>query len=404
MTRARLAIAAMWLLAGSYAAFVGWTLADGYRSAADGKMPTYTDYTPTYAASILVREIPAENLYRPKYMAEAGRRAAVAAYPGITAEQARGVGFAPWMYPPTFILLIAPLAGMPYLLSWFVWIGLTAVPYLAAMRRILPAPLAWPSALAAPPVFFNVIYGQTGFLTGGLIGLGLALLATHPLVAGTLIGLASFKPHFGILIPIALAAGGYWRTFAAASVTVLATIAASVVAYGDDPWFAFIGTALFHLEGFAAGAYNLVPMATVLAALKMAGLPLATAWTAQYATAALMAALVAWAWWRGRRHPDTLGLQSAILCTATPLTIPMTYLYDLVLLVPAAAWIWADMATRRNAGRGEQTVLFTAVAALLGVKYVAAAAGVQTGPLLVATLLFLAARRFRAAVGAKHPA
>ncbi|HJV25436.1 MAG TPA: glycosyltransferase family 87 protein [Aromatoleum sp.] len=402
MEKSHLAVTALWMVAAAYAVFIGWTLVSGYRAATRGEMPLYTDYTPTYAASILVSEIPAENLYRPKYMAEAGRRAAVAAYPGITPEQARGVGFAPWMYPPTFILLVAPLAAMPYLLSWFAWIGLTAVPYLAAMRRILPSALAWPFALAAPPVFFNVMYGQTGFLTGGLIGLGLTLLAAHPLVAGILIGLASVKPHFGILVPIALAAGGHWRTFAAASITVLSTVAASAIAFGDDPWFAFIGTSLFHLEGFGAGAYNFIPMTTVLATLRMAGLPLHAAWDAQYASATLMVAIVAWVWWRGRRRADTLGLQSAILCTATPLAIPMTYLYDLVLLVPAAGWIWADM-MQRGAGRDEKLILLIAMAALLAVKYVAATFGLQTGALFTAALLFLALRRFRATIDARHP-
>jgi hypothetical protein len=118
-----------------------------------------------------------------------------------------------------FIFAVAPLAYLPYLPSYLLW-------------------------LAAPPVFFNVMYGQTGFLTGGLIGLGLVLLGRRPILAGILVGLASVKPHFGVLIPLALIAGGYWRVFAAV---------------------------------------------------------------------ATMAAIVVWAWWRGRQRPDTLGLQAAIV-------------------------------------------------------------------------------------------
>lgn len=75
-------VAALWVVAVSYAVFVGWTLAAGYHAAARGDMPLYTDYTPTYAASMLVRDSPVENLYLPKMMAETGRRAAYAAYGG----------------------------------------------------------------------------------------------------------------------------------------------------------------------------------------------------------------------------------------------------------------------------------------------------------------------------------
>lgn len=387
----------LWLVAGSYALFIGWTLAGGYRAAARGEMPLYTDHTPRYAASLLVREIPAENLYRPRAMAEAERRTAHVMYDDISDWQAGGVGFAPWLYPPTFILVIAPLAYLPYLLSWVVWLAATAIPYLAAIRRILPAPLAWPFALAAPPAFFNTMYGQTGFLIAGLIGLGLALLDRRPLWAGLLIGLASVKPHFGVLIPLALIAGGHWRTFVAATLTVIGTVIASVLAYGDDPWFGFIGTTLFNLGGFAAGAYNFHAMTTVLSSLRLAGFAQETAWLAQSASAALMAVVVAWAWWRGRTRSDTRGLQAAILCLATPLALPMVYLYDLVLAVPAAAWLWADL-QQRGAHPGERALLISTVAALLTVKAVAMTFGVQLGPLLLALLLGLALRRHHAAL------
>jgi hypothetical protein len=389
----------LWLVAGSYALFIGWTVAGGYRSAGRGEMPLYTDYTPAYAASLLVREIPAENLYRPRMMTEAGRRAARAIYgEDISDEQAGGVGFAPWMYPPTFILVIAPLACLPYLLSWFVWLIATAAPYLATIRYILPAPLAWPFALAAPPAFFNAMYGQTGFLVAGLIGLGLALLDRRPLWAGLLIGLASVKPHFGVLIPLALIAGGHWRTVAAATLTLIGTAIASILAFGDDPWFGFIGTTLFNLDGFAAGAYNFHAMTTVLSSLRLAGFAQDTAWLAQSASAALMAVVVTWAWWRGRTRPDTRSLQAAILCLATPLALPMAYLYDLVLVVPAAAWLWADL-RQRGAHPGERALLIGAFAALLTVKAVATTFGVQIGPLLLALLLGLALRRHHAALG-----
>lgn len=390
--------AALWLIFAAYALTVAWRHVDGYEAARRGTMPFYIDYTHTYGASMLIRQMPAEYLYLPRTMTQAGRAAAQQVYPGIDEEQARRVGFAPFMYPPTFILLLAPLASMPYLLSLLLWLGLTALPYLAAMRRILPGPFAWPVALAAPPVYFNIIYGQTGFLSAGLIALGLIQLRSNPVWAGVLIGLASVKPNLGLLIPLALIAGGHWRSIYAATLTVLLTMIASLIALGDEPWFAFIGTLGFHLDGFAHGAYNYVPMTTVLSTLRMAGVPLDLAWIGQYAAATLMAALVAWVWWRGRPRPDLQDLQAAILCLATPLALPSLYLYDLVLLVPAAVWMWRAM-REGNARSWEFHVLLVTFSALLVVRLVADAWGLQIGALLVATLLWLALRRYRIALG-----
>lgn len=387
----------LWLVVAGYVVFVASALRDGYLDAARGAMPLFTDYTSSYAASTVLRQMPAENVYIQRPMYEASRAAARAMYPGISDAQTRGVGFAPFMYPPTAFLTLAPLTYFPYLLSWFVWLGVTALPYLMVMRRLLPARLAWPLALAAPPAFFNIMYGQNGFLTGGLIALGLSQLIGRPWLAGLLIGLASFKPHLGILIPLALIAGGYWRAFSGAALTVVASIVLSVMLYGDTPWFAFIGTSIFHLQGFAVGAYNYRPMTSILATLQMAGVSLEDAYRWQLAAAVAMALLVAWVWRCGRRRADTLGLQAAILCVATPLALPMVYLYDLVLLVPAVVWVWHDMRDH-GARHGEQPLLFGLLAGLIAVKQLAASFGVQLGALLIVGLLLLALYRYRQAL------
>lgn len=387
----------LWLVVLGYALFIGTTVIQGYRDAARGDTPLYTDFTPTYAASIIAREVSAEFVYMQRTMVAAGKEAARRIYGNITDAQTQAVGFAPWMYPPTFILLVLPLAYLPYLLAWSGWLALTALPYLLTMRRILPASLAWPVALAAPPVFFNAMYGQTGFITAGLIGGGLLLLRQRPWWAGVLIGLASVKPHFGLLIPFALAAGGHWRTFGAAAATVLASILLSVLMLGDEPWFAFIGTALFNLEAFRVGAFALPAMTTVWSSARLAGMTVDQAWVLQFVVAALMLALVVWAWRAGRRYPDAHGLQAAILCLATPLTLPIAFLYDLVLLVPAAAWLYADM-QGRGAGREEYALLAGGMGALLGAKELAKLVPLQIAPWIVAALLGLAIYRFLTAI------
>ena len=78
-------------------------------------------------------------------------------------------------YPPTFLLLILPLALMPYQLSLAVWQGLTLGGYLLLMRRIAPHPLTPWLFLGFPAIFLNISYGQNGLLSTVLLGGGLLL-------------------------------------------------------------------------------------------------------------------------------------------------------------------------------------------------------------------------------------
>jgi len=387
-----------WLVACGYLGYAAWAYYAGYRDAARGGIPLFTDFTPNYAASLLLQDEPAERLFDRDRIGAYHLRAAQAAYADrLAPEQTHIVGNTRWMYPPTFNLYLAPLAQFPYLTALLLWTLLTALLYLAPLTTILPARLALPLALAAPPAFFNLMYGQTGFLTAGLLALGLCHLRGQPLLAGVLIGLASFKPHLGVLIPVALLAGGYWRSFASAALTVAGGVAVSALVYGTAAWLAFLGSLGYLLDGFAANAYNFMPMTSVLATLALAGVPVATAWLVQYAAAGLMVVLVAACWWRGRARPDTLGLQAAIVCCATPLALPMVFLYDLCLLVPAVAWTWRQLPAD-GAGAAERAALLATLGAFLAVKAVAESVGLQLGALLVALLLAQILRRYRLAL------
>lgn len=384
----------LWVVFAGYVAYVASMHYGGYQAAKNGERPWYTDFTHTYAASLLVQQLPAENLYRDRVFMQSMYAAAEKAFgPDLSWGQVRAINFAPWMYPPTFILVVAPLAWMPYLLAYLSWIAITAVPYLAAMRGILRDHAAWPFALALPTTYGNLMYGQTGFLSAGLIGCGLLLLRQRPWLAGALIGLASVKPHLGLLVPLALLAGGHWRCFAGASLAVAGLSLLSVLVYGIEPWYATLGSVAFYLEGFELGGYNLYAMTSVLSTVRLPGGSAQAMWAAQNAALAAMAAVVAVVWWHGRRRPDTHGLQAAVLCFAAPLAIPMVYVYDLAILAPGAAWLWCEL--RARGARGWETGLFVLALAWPMFSYeLARASGIQTGALSAALLLGLALRRY----------
>ena len=152
-----------------------------------------------------------------------------------------------WHYPPFFLFIAAMLALMPYAAALAAWQAMTLGLYLLAMRAILatstrtasPTQSAWTSdplwlllALAFPAVLVNVGHGQNGFLTAALIGGALAVLDRRPIVAGILFGLLAYKPQFGLMIPVVLAASGRWRTFSSAVATVALLAAAATLVFG----------------------------------------------------------------------------------------------------------------------------------------------------------------------------
>lgn len=387
----------LWLVALGYLASIAFTQAQYQARANGGFSPSLMEFTPTYGASLQLRDLPAESLYQREPVVEYTKRTLMAMYPEMHPIWLDRTGYPPWLYPPHFILLVVPLALLPYWLAFVLWNAGTALPYLAALGRILPARIGWPLALAVPPAYFNLLQGQTGFLTAGFIGLGLVLLRQRPILAGICIGLASIKPHFGLLLPVALIAGGHWRVALAAAASVAVLVLASLLAFGTAPWAAFLASAAENLQGFEMGTYNFMPMTTVLSTFALAGAGMATARLAQFISLLLMTGVVAWVWWRGQDRDGTFGLQGAVLCIATPLALPMAYTYDLVLLAPAIAWLAADLYGRR--GRPwEWLTLAGATVGLMAVIKAAFHLHVQIGPLLMGLLLALALRRFRLAL------
>ena len=170
-----------------------------------------------------------------------------------------------WHYPPFFLALAAVLALMPYTLALFVWQAVTLLLYVLAIRAIIAAHFIPPLqgeggarsapggvvlllALAFPAVFVNLGHGHNGFLTAALIGLALVTLDTRPILAGVLFGLLAYKPQFGIMIPLVLAATGRWRAFFAAGMTVAALVAAATLAFGIETWRAFFTFAEYTLS------------------------------------------------------------------------------------------------------------------------------------------------------------
>ena len=299
-----------------------------------------------------------------------------------------------WLYPPTYLLLVWPLALLPYLISLGLWLSTTLAGFLLVLRRMAPHPVTIWLALAFPGSFQNLIHGQNGFLSALLMGAGLLILDQAPIVAGLLFGLLSYKPHFVILMPLALVAGRRWRALLSLMVSSGCLLLASVLVWGADVWAAFrhdLPSALQILETGKLGANVLVStanMPTLYSAVLLAGGAL---WLAQILQVALMlatAGLVVWVWSR-RTSP---AVRSAVLVLCILLFPPYAFIYDLTILALPLAWLgWEGY--REGWLPGERAGLFLGFLTPILVPILAKTLNLQITPLVLSVLLALALRR-----------
>jgi len=239
-------------------------------------------------------------------------------------------------YPPTFLLLVLPLAMLPYVASWVVFEAVTLCCYLTVIRRIAPVNAGLWLALTFPAVIINLMCGQNGFLTTALIGGGLLLLDRRPLLAGLLFGLMAYKPQFAVLIPVALIVARRWRALTATAITAIVFAAVSLVVFGAPVWWAFIGsTAFTRRVVLEQGAINFTTLQSIFGAVRMWGAGVAAAYIFQGVVALYAAAAVIWIW----RNDLPFALKAAALAVGSVMVSPYVLQYDLVLLALPIAWL-----------------------------------------------------------------
>jgi alpha-1,2-mannosyltransferase len=381
LTRSRIFWYSTALIAGTLAV-TAWVLS-GHGMADPMGRPVGTDFLRLWTASYALLNGEEHALYDPNAFFALERAVTQPPTPD----------FYVWNYPPSSLLITYPLALLPYLESLAIWLALGLAAYLAALWRIFPKPLTLWVGFAFPAVFWTVTHGQNSFLTTSLFCWGLLQLPTRPVLAGILFGVLTFKPHLGLLLPIALVSGGHWRVLAVAAATGVAFAAISVVLFGTGVWTDFLAstasTRSMLESGLNLGDYY--KMQSVFAAARLLGSSEFVAYTLQALAALGAAAVVAWAW---RRRSGDTDLKNAALMAATPLSTAFIFDYDLMLLAPAIAWL-----ARRGITDEALPYERTALVAVFFAPFVSRVVGMYThlllAPIFIVALVVVIVRRTR---------
>jgi Glycosyltransferase family 87 len=317
-------------------------------------------------------------------------------------EEAVGKGtFAgPWIYPPTFLIVVLPQALLPYLWSLAIWMTLTAAGYILVLRKIIPRTETFWPALAFPGAFANLMNGQNGLLAFSVLGVALLSVESYPLLGGAFFGLLTYKPPMGVLVPFVLAATGRWRAFWAFVFTASALAAISFVMFGAETWRAFFNTLGFTRQMVIEnGGVRFYTMQSVFAAARLLGGGVAAAYSFQIVAAATGAAIVIWIW----RQNIRFELKASAFAVGMVLASPYILYYDLVILALPIAWLALE-GRRSGFLPFEKSLLVVAWILPLACESVAHYAFIPLTPVVSALLLGFIIRRARVAAMVPAPA
>ncbi len=253
--------------------------------------------------------------------------------------------YRPWVYPPSYLLLVAPFGFLGFVASYVSFQLVTAAALVAALtvgagKDARAACLIAAAALLSPAAVDNFGAGQNAFLIAALLIAGFRLLNRRPVFAGLILGVLTIKPQFALMAPIALIAARQWPALLAAAGSALLLALVSALIFGVDPWAIWLSQAMSSLAASDLQWTRFGRMwgDSVWTCAILLGAAPAAASLAQLAATVWAAGAVAVAW----RRPLSEGSKLAVLLAATLLAAPYWSSYDAILLALAGLFLLAE--------------------------------------------------------------
>ncbi|WP_211708426.1 glycosyltransferase family 87 protein [Paraburkholderia aspalathi] len=307
-------------------------------------------------------------------------------------------GFLPWLYPPTLLLLVTPLALLPYTLCYVLfvcvggWLFATGTLGVSGIGAHFRRPqIAGLVVLAYPGVYVAAVIGQNALLTAALMAFAVRWTGKNPVLAGICIGLLAIKPQLAVLFPVVLVAARAWKTMWVAAISVASFAALSVLVCGTQSLHAFAASTSFAREFVLESRMQYwFASPTPFAALRLADASVAMAYVAQGGVALIAAVAACYVW----KRTDDLRMRAAALAVATLLANPYLWFYELTWLGVALACI-AVCGLEKGWRRGEQAILVAAWLLPLYEYLNRLSQLPQIGPVVLLLVLLAIVRRVR---------
>ncbi len=312
-----------------------------------------TDFLHFYTIGSLAAEHRGADLY------DMSEQAALAAQ---RVPAAAGIRYLP-LYPPQVSILFSPLSRLPYGAALLLWWACSAAIYSACVYEIWKVcpnlgnngGTVWLAAIAYPPFFHLIAWGQTSALALACFSATFLFLRSRmEFAAGLAFGCLIFKPQLGLAAAIVFIAAGMWRTIGGAILSAAAQLGVGVLYYGVAPWRAWI-TTLFHsrtsLGWLEPRPYQTHSLRTFWSML----VPWPDFALALYLLTAVAALSLTIACWKKSAN---LAIRFSSLLLTTVLVSPHLTVYDLVILAPAFLLLADWLLTYRGTNPGIGVLLY----------------------------------------------
>ena len=244
----------------------------------------------------------------------------------------------PFVNPPAYALLYAPLAHLPYIVAGLLSLAIMTALLLLAVeygRRPfgLPRPLAFLGALAWAPAALGVVSGQTSALSLCLVVAVMAGLGRSTprgsVAAGLAVAALAYKPQLAVPLLLLLLVRRDWRALLASMAGVGVLYLGSVAATGGNwgwpaDWLATIQA--YAGPDFAQNGWQVVGLVGMATRI---GIPAAAYVAGGLLTIWLLPKLRSW-----RAHEAV-----ALACALGLMASPHALVYDATLLLPALAML-----------------------------------------------------------------
>ncbi len=244
----------------------------------------------------------------------------------------------PWPYPPHYFLLIMPFAELPYYFSLAAWLLLsivlpsTALWYFWRVRGVF-----FFATILNLSIFICLIMGQNALILSAIAGIGMASIKKSPILAGICFSILSVKPHFAILLPIALIFGGYWRVLLYTIFNTIFLLIISNMIFGWDIFliaaqhFSMVSETSFSTDTWIFSIYS------TYRALLGSGFSVTHAWALHFIVVGFALYGVQNIW----RKNYSLASKWLAFGIAAMLCTPFSFAYDTPwIFLPVMAWIY----------------------------------------------------------------
>ena len=338
--------------------------------------PLGTDFSVFWSAGRIADQGMAPMAWNPGWLTSAMR----------SAHHSQAIEASAWLYPPVFLLAAALLAMLPYPIALLLFQLASLAAIAITLRLILRERFALLVALASPLTPLVLAGGQNALITAALLGSGLLMLGTRPLVAGALLGSLVYKPQLALLLLPLLLVTRSWKALAAAALSASVLVGASLILWGPEAWRAFVASVPLGRGFMETGAVGFYKSASLFAAMRMWGADLGLAYGMQALGLVLALALL----WRLRASPPLV--RGAGACAGVALSTPYLLDYELATVGVGAAMLFAQ-ARRDGFLPWERSTLALIWIAPLFVRPIAQALLLPLGQATILLVAFLAWRR-----------